>query len=164
MTPTTTPTEVRDEALAILDRMQTMVDNEMVAHVGYIGEDIVRPDLKKADAICGGRNACAVGSLWLAAGVRLRKNKDWGDVELPGVDHERRSAYLKRKPALRYAYDALNAAAQTYIDSDESLGSLRCAPGALEDLFENWFRRGRSIDPSELTHVIAAARAAIEAA
>jgi len=162
-----TTTEVRVEALAILDRMQTMVDNEMVAHVGYVNEYVVRPDLKEAGAICGGRNACVVGSLWLAAGAKPRKVQgEWGEiVELPGVEPGKRKGYLSRKPELKLAYRALNDAAQAYVDSDDSLVyEPECVTeGPLEGLFENSFRDGRNIDPFELTGIIATARAAIEA-
>jgi hypothetical protein len=97
----------RAEALKILDGVEEMAKAEMIAARAYVTLVWDR-ERAEAGAICGGRKACAVGSLWLAAGVKVRM-----DERLPGVEAgQPRRSFLRRRPALRLAYEALNTAAE----------------------------------------------------
>lgn len=101
----------RFTALEILDRMEQIVEAEQIVHGCYIADDT--PPQRGHRALCGGRQACAVGSLYLAAGRRPKADA-WGDPYLPGVEPKERDAVMGRNPELRRAYDALNAAARRY--------------------------------------------------
>lgn len=77
--------DTKVEAVAILDRMLEVVDNDMLARVGYVSSTIVRPDLAEQGAVCGGHNACAIGSLYLAAGVQPLKADDYDLWYMPSM-------------------------------------------------------------------------------
>lgn len=105
---------IKTRALEVLDGMDEIVRNEMVRRGVYVTAEIVNPDLREQGAVCGGRQACAIGSAYLAAGVRLKRDED-GDLVLPGVEQRERDEFLRRRPALRTALEALNAEADAYI-------------------------------------------------
>src|SRR5688572_27543090 len=56
-----------DKAHAILDGVVAISGREMLIHGTYVTSDVVRPDLAREGAICGGRQACLLGSVALAA-------------------------------------------------------------------------------------------------
>ncbi len=148
----------RTEALAILDRFQQIVGNEALVRGAYV-TPVVAPS--RINKVCGGRNACAIGSLWLAAGVApVFKYSTW---ELPGT-LTGRAEFLENQPAaLRLAYGVLNEAAEFYAVQSgihwcevEDEGEMY--EDSLENLFETGLRNGSLIEPFELTYVIAIAR------
>lgn len=55
-----------DKALAVLDGVVTISGNEMLIHGTYVS-GVTRPDLAAKGSICGGRQACLIGSVALAA-------------------------------------------------------------------------------------------------
>jgi hypothetical protein len=150
----------RTEALAILDRFQQIVDNEALVRGLYV-TPVVAP--ARIDKACGGRNACAIGSLWLAAGVApVFRDGTW---DLPGTVRGRAKFLEDQSASLRLAYGVLNEAAQFYAvqsdihwSEDEDENGAEPYEDDLENLFERGRRDGDLIDPSELTQVIAIAR------
>ena len=181
--------DIKNQAIAILDNMREIVRNDMLLRGQYLTDHVARPDLKEQGAVCGGHQACAVGSLYLAGGVKPRRYRDhWGEYvyELPGVEagHARRR-YLRRKPALRAAYDALNAAAERYCkrhkidlrehhnaDGQEIDNFDVDLFGAMESLFEasytDWdyvtVENRPVLDLAELPKIITSAKRALRAA
>lgn len=128
-------TEVQDP-IKILDGMRQIALADMMDDIGYISPRVVRPE--RRDAICRGHKACAVGSAWLAAGVRPR----WFPgsttrVYLPGVEQgSDRNRFLSRRPALRRAFDALNEAAAEYTIT-HSIVPIDYYSAPVEALFES---------------------------
>jgi hypothetical protein len=98
-----------------LDRMAEIVRAEMTVRLSYVGS-IVRPDLAESGAICGGRQHCAIGALWVAHGVPYLRDADDDDVDLPGVAQSERLDFLDRDPELALAHDALGAAADAFAE------------------------------------------------
>jgi hypothetical protein len=82
---------VQDDAIKILDGIEEIARNQMLVRGLYITDEVVRPDLAEAHSICGGRQACMVGSMWIAAGfVSWQEGGDNCLIpELPGVTTER---------------------------------------------------------------------------
>lgn len=108
-------TEVQDP-FEILEGMRQIALADMMGNVGYISDEVRRPE--RRESVCRGHKACAVGSAWLAAGVPIMsRNRGW---RLPGVEPgPGREQFLARRPALRLAFSALNAAASEYIERHE---------------------------------------------
>lgn len=105
---TTTTTALRpyqEKALNTLDGVIKIADNEMLIQGDYVTAEIVNPELAKKGAVCGGRKACLVGSTYLAHGVKVWR-EDGGLFET-----WRRDDFMRTRPALRLAYEALNEAA-----------------------------------------------------
>jgi hypothetical protein len=65
----------QEKALATCDGVIEIAKNEMLVRGNYI-TGIVDDKLKQQGAICGGRQACLVGSLYLAHGV---PDEGWGE-------------------------------------------------------------------------------------
>lgn len=107
--------KTRQSALKALDGFRQIVRNGMVQHEGYVSEEVLNDDLAQSGALCQGRAFCLLGSLWRGAGVRLTFESYFTSGPtypvLPGVEKEKRDAFLAHRPGLRAAYDALNAAA-----------------------------------------------------
>lgn len=136
-----------DKAIDVLDGIREITKNEMLVARQYVSQDIVDPELAAEGAICGGRNACLVGSAYLAAGIKLKKD-DMGFVDLPGIgDADDRARFRKNRPGLRVAMDALNEAALARIEKlpedeqnyvlYEGIVSIENEGDAAECLFEN---------------------------
>lgn len=79
--------------------------------------------LLEGDAPCGGVKFCLIGSLWAEfgePGVTI-----WEDYPTPGLvkvlhaEQEIRCRPLERRPVLRAAFDALNSAAEFYIQAHD---------------------------------------------
>jgi hypothetical protein len=138
--PAVAPTPILSDPVEIVRNMQKIIANEMLTRGEYVEEDVSNPRLAEQGAICGGRRACAVGSLWLAALVPMEfKDPDhptWGDM--PGVLVRDRLDFLDDKPGLASAYDALNAAAREYAARYgwDTQDDGRSYLGAMEVLFE----------------------------
>jgi hypothetical protein len=130
-----------EQALDALNKMSLIVRNDMLMRGEYLTPDIVDYELAKKGAICGGHKACAVGSLYLAAGVRReRRELAWS---LPGAYPHERPYFMASRPALRVAYEALNAAAERYcgrhgidLDNYTRYDAMTNEAGMLERLFE----------------------------
>lgn len=126
-----------ERAINALVNMSIIVENEMVASGSYI-TDVV--DTSKTDAICGGRKACAIGSLWVGYGIEPviihRENADVDDVILPGVDQNERREFFREHPGLGLAYKELNNATDRWIKDHPGRYQMRCYQSSLEGLFE----------------------------
>lgn len=139
-------------AIKALDGFAQVVKNEQIVHGIYVADEVERPDLAEAGAICGGRRACAVGSLWIGAGVPIQVGEsEWGiSTDLEGVHAEDRPAFLARRPALRLAYETLNATAEE-LWPKQAVAAYKAGwydedgpnVGAMEALFESGQLRGR---------------------
>lgn len=157
------------EAFGILDRMLEVVDNDMLAHEGYISRRIVRPDLAEQGAVCRGHNACAIGSFFLAAGVKPKQigmGRDSWRYMPEAINPELREEYMADYPAMALAYRALNNAATEYVETHDLQLDLEAwgTDNELEALFETYIGTGDDevdgylIEPSELRPVIVRAQ------
>lgn len=157
----------KTKALDALEGMRQIVDAEMLVHGQYFTDDV---DPLKAANVCGGRKYCAIGSLWAGAGVPIKRmvekdpDGDWDYLALPGVEQEDREGFLRRRPALRAAYNALNDAAFSYALKHGLTNKMR--PKAefeapVEALFES---RKVTIGRNELLEIIASAKRKVKAA
>lgn len=96
------------KALDTCDGVIEIAKNEMLIPGEYISTDIVDPGLKAKGAVCGGHHACLVGSEYLAYGVRINAK------DFPGFSWYLRKEFMRNRPGLRLAYDAINEAAHRY--------------------------------------------------
>lgn len=155
----------------ILDRMASIVDNDMLVRNTYIESLVTRHDLAEAGAICGGRRACAIGALWIAGGLSPSGPSAFLTAPAPDsyvgdtywvFSDALRDHYLSDKPGLAAAHAALNEAALAYVDENgTSLPISSSYASAIEELFEEGYDRetGKLIDPRELLGVIDVAHA-----
>lgn len=98
-------------ALQALDGIIEIAKNDMLRQGVYLTDEVKNQELKKAGAVCGGKQACLYGSLWVSAGYR----RVGSDRLLYGVASKKRERYMKDKPALKIASDALEQAAKRRI-------------------------------------------------
>jgi hypothetical protein len=124
----------------ILDNMEYLVERERLVRGSYIDQEV---DPERSGALCQGHKACAIGSLWLAAGVPVRPlvtALGRTTYMLPGTDEWERDEFVEDKPGLKLAYTALNDAAEVFADEHGiGLDLLREDSGfedAIEALFE----------------------------
>lgn len=99
---------VVEQAREIVERAREMigVDVDLVTGVYY----------REEASSCTGRRACAIGTLWLAAGVPPIDVGD-GVWSLEGAGNTSgRDEFLAERPALALAYERLNDAARAYYD------------------------------------------------
>lgn len=157
----------------ILVNMREIAKNDMIQRVGYYDDDIARPDLAESGAICGGHQACAVGSLYLAASV-MPKQDGWyddvhGQYHLGNVNPSQRRVFMAENEliSLSEAYRALNDAAREYISREGLYEYVQWeswrGSGAMETLFESRDYRNdeldkRLIEPDQLLPIIDRAR------
>lgn len=126
---------VQITALRALEGMAEVVRNEMLAQGRYV-RHLTRPDLAASGAICGGHQACAIGALWMGAGIKPRRDV-WGEWMLEGADDSsNRDVFLEDRPGLRLAYNALNDAADRYVH-DHDLSPTASFSSSMERLFES---------------------------
>lgn len=130
--------EVKDEALEILRQMGYLARKDKIKRVGYINEaDFGNAEPVKEVPLCNGFNMCAIGSLWISAGVKPRKDK-WGDWGLPGADEDTRSSFINRRPPLKLAYIYLNRVAREYMEKEiPEFEPNDCFDAEIEALFES---------------------------
>lgn len=131
--------EVRAEAVKIFEGMEQIIRNEMLVRGVYITEEVVDPALAKSGAICGGHQACMVGSMWIAADVRMERD-DEGFLDLPGVAAGRvRNEFLAERPALRLAYETMNELSRQFAEEHNLMKYVdyREAWGMMEGLYES---------------------------
>jgi hypothetical protein len=127
------------DPIKILDDMTEIVKNDMLVRGQYVSNKIVDHDLYNSGAICRGRQACAVGSMWLAAGVPV--NINWyEEAELPGASIGR-ADFLdeEQNSGLRAAYNAMNIVSQCYVNAHniDLKMSLLTGNDPMEQLFEH---------------------------
>lgn len=120
-------------AIETLRNMRTIAENEMMVQGIYISDD-VDDALRDEGAICGGHQACAIGSLWLAYGIKPVSG-DIG-VFLPDVSEGARFRILDREPELGIALDALNVEATKFMNEHDVEGN-RSFTEPIESLFES---------------------------
>jgi hypothetical protein len=162
--------KTRDEAIRALDGMAQIIRNEMLTHGSYVSSEVVNEELAKQGAICGGHEACAIGSLWIGGGVKINASR-YGGAILPGVEEEERQQFLRNRDGLRVAYHELNAAAERYMVKNADRLRRRSivinfnAP--VEALFEEYTikpkegGRRRAVGRDELLKVVKSAKKAI---
>lgn len=127
--------KTKTRVLDALEGMHTIARAEMMQQVGYIDPN-VNPH-RRASA-CQGHQACAIGSLWLAAGIRPRRN--WGSSYLPGTPQAERGDFIRNRPVLKHALNFLNEAASEYMERHAIEGNPILNRDAIESLFESeWF-------------------------
>lgn len=158
----------------ILANMREIAENDMIQHVGYYSPDISRNDLAESGAICGGHQACAVGSLYLAASIIPHQDGWYDDDDVyypPNVNVNMRWDFMKDNElnSLTKAYTALNSAAMEYINNtnlhDAVQWSVWAGSGAMETLFESVDSRiesdnygSRLVEQEQLLSIIDRAR------
>jgi hypothetical protein len=145
--------KIKEKAIAALEGMAQIARHEMLTQGSYIDTEVSNPRLAKAGAICGGRKHCAIGSLWTGYGVPLKWIGSY--VFLPGVVEAERADFMRNRPALRAAYDALNAAAVSFADR-RSLHLDSQWESAAEALFEGHYQV--DVDKRDMLRVIASAK------
>jgi hypothetical protein len=134
---------VKQDALDALDGMQQIVEREMITQGTYVTAYVADPELK--DSICGGRKYCAIGALWVGAGIApvfMGKTEDDGyaHMKLPGIASNDREDFLANEPALERAYNTLNQVAVDYVNRnhiDSDVIDLIAWASELESLFES---------------------------
>lgn len=91
------------KALDTCDGVIQIAENEMLTRGTYL-TSVVRPKMAREGAVCGGRRACLVGSMYLAHG-------GFKDIEEMGMSMDARGREMRNRPGLRLAYRAINEAA-----------------------------------------------------
>lgn len=161
-----------EKAVKALDNMKEIVKNDMLEQGVYITESVVDQRLAEQGAICGGRKACAIGSLYIGYGIR--PDIEDGYAKLPGVDDTRyywtggpnkpseRESFLKTRPGLRLAYDALNDAADKFVEKRDDIdeGDLDDTfTASIEALFEGTY--GEKVHRKDMLQIINNAKRSI---
>lgn len=137
-------TQVQNDAIKILDGIEEIARRDMLIRGTYI-TPVLNEELAAAGTICGGRQACMLGSMWIAAGFTVMEK---GEMELPGVTTDKLpeeykscgSVYGRKeaaalKPDLDLAFHTMNEVCydlgvEIYGSSWTGLGN------AMEELFE----------------------------
>lgn len=96
------------KALDTCDGVIEIAKNEMLVQGDYVSSTIMNHELKAKGSVCGGRQACLVGSEYLAYGVRMFAE------DFPGFSYHTREDFMRNRPGLRLAYRAINEAAHRY--------------------------------------------------
>lgn len=139
-----------NKAIKTLNGVIQIARNEQLRRGVYISDEIVNERLAAKGAICGGHQACFVGSLFIAAKGSVTPLYDHGYVDEDIFSVSGRHDYMKNRPYMRLAYEAANEAAydvwakspdkfresETYID--HAFFSREASPhsGWAEALFE----------------------------
>jgi hypothetical protein len=159
-----------EKAIGALDGVIQIARNDMLVQGHYLSSDTVNEDLAKKGSICRGHTACFVGSLFVGSRASFKQLLE----EDPFGVWERKD-FMNRRPHLKLAYEAANAAAKRYIDRTPELrSSIRGRvtepdEGWAEALFEGGFiNRGYDYDRyqnyvrREMIKVCQSAKAAIK--
>lgn len=96
---------IANKALETCDGVINIAKNEQLVQGQYL-TDVRNPKLAESGAICGGHQACLVGSLYIANGIPISEMLGWGF----SFSWYTRESFMKNKPALRLAYAAINEA------------------------------------------------------
>lgn len=142
----------KNQAIKALEGMRTIVHHEMLMRGAYVDNEISNPRLK--GAICGGRKHCAIGSLWVGAGVKPQILPH--GIDLPGTGSEERDEFLRPRHGLRLAYDKLNEAARGF--AKDNMIKLRGGEfdADIEQLFEGHY--GSTLTKRDMLKIISAAK------
>lgn len=97
-----------DKAINTIDGMIEIAKREQLIQGTYV-DDKVDETLKIEGAICGGHKACLIGSAYIAYGRKIEAGDAY--AWLDGVEPDERYTFLRRRPALRLAIDALDTEA-----------------------------------------------------
>lgn len=152
---------VEAEARKILTSVRALVaDHRVIRGVGYVDEGGL-PTLKSAP-LCNGYQACAIGALYLSAGVKPKRD-NWSGLFLPGTDNSNRYVARHGSPALKLAYAALNAAAVRQMRRDVSLYVEDGSDGQFVSAIERYFELDRPSTETMLK-VVESARRSIKVA
>jgi hypothetical protein len=162
----------RRKAAQYLTNMAEIVKADRMVRGTYIKGLLDRvtgrqvPDPRRANAVCRGWRACAIGSLFLGAGVSPRQNEYHGEYDLPGQDDPTEYAQRNDK-ALLVALNALNGVALTWLEDEEIRRQVvRRAATLFEEpielLFEGAFGT-RGFGRREMLRVISTAKRRINA-
>ena len=159
--------DVRLKARQILTSVAAMVRDHRLVRGMYVQKGDNLPTLPAAP-LCNGYEACAIGALYMSAGVKPRMIQDfWGGGEylgLPGVDSTDAYVARSRNAALKVAYAALNAAAERELarrkgEWDPEDREYSGFDSAVEFLFEETL-----IDDAGMLKVVNRARASLRPA
>ncbi len=157
-----TPSEKTiNAALETLDNVISIAKREMMVQGTYISDGVVDEKLARKGAICGGHQACFVGSLYLGAKIPIKKMLD----PQFGFEWSSRRDIMKNRPALRMAYEAANDAAFQWAFTDNHKNERGvnpdfysaendpdyCINNWAEDLFEEGFI-GEGWDNDRIMH------------
>lgn len=148
----------RAKALSALEGMREIVRREMLTTGFYVDEEVSNPRL--LGALCGGRKHCAIGSLWVGAGIKAKIDEK-GVFSLPGTPEWDRNEFLRRRPGLRVAYEQINLAADDFAEKygyDLEIPPYR-AP--VEALFETYYEN--DLTKQDLLKIISAAKRKVKA-
>lgn len=105
------------KALSVCDGVIEVAENDMLAKGQYVFEEVSNPRLRARGSICGGHQACIVGSMFLAHGDLPEYDEvDHTPIMWGGIFSKRRDEWLSERPGLALAYRAINRAAKTTID------------------------------------------------
>lgn len=107
----------KDKALNTCDGVIEIAANEMLLQGSYVTQRVMNPKLEDEGAVCGGRKACLVGSIFLAYGITYRKLLRLTD-HIPSFFLEDRDWFMDERPALKLAYNAFNQAAFEVIERE----------------------------------------------
>ena len=110
--PFTPSSADRERALGVLAGMREIAEAEMMVRGLYLHPQATA----NGPAICGGHQACAVGSLWLAAGAQRVVAGSW---TLPGILLGERNEHLAGDHGLALAFAAANEAAAEFLDAHQ---------------------------------------------
>jgi hypothetical protein len=157
----------KTNSLTILDRMAQIVKTGRTTRGHYLSDPIHEDDdpmPKNLHGVCGGREFCAVGSLWIAADIHPEAD-GYGDIILPGVNQEERHDYAQKVPGLKLALDALNQASEDFravLDSEGLYDPSEAGHfyDAIEALFEGTDEH--DLTPQDLITVINQAKYLIQ--
>lgn len=130
-----------DRAIGALKRMKEIARNEMMARGSYISE-VTNLELARKGSVCGGHNACAIGSLWIGYGVPIQYGWSTAYPYLEGVSCSLdRQEFVAHRPGLKLALRALNDASVrwTMQNRPHELGTIqsRLWHDEVECLFES---------------------------
>lgn len=97
----------QEKALKNCDGVIEIANNEMLIQGDYVTHTIENEELARQGSICGGHQACLVGSIYIAHGVKPWR-KSVGPILFGRGPREK---FMSTRPALRLTYDAFNRAA-----------------------------------------------------
>lgn len=109
-----------EHALRAIDGVVELAELGVLVREDYLTPEPVYRDLAEMGAIGGGHGACLLGSLWLGYGEKplwVDKRSCW---DLPGIGDAGdrggvREEFLRDRPGLRIALQALDGAAGRYL-------------------------------------------------
>lgn len=128
----------------VLIGMGQIVAREQAMAIG----SYLMPNKRVQDPLCGGVNVCAIGSLYVAAGIEPEVSAyDGSIIGLPGASEHLREEFMKDKPVLAKAYSLLNLSARNFADDNGLDLTADNFDSELENLFETgWTATDEDVD------------------